>query len=452
MTGGAGRSRAPRADPVYVDAGGGKVFAHFSSGVTVEVTRGQARSYPHLAGELPDTQAHYARLARSLRPRQRVIDAGCGSGEGARRLSAAGALVVGVDRDRHALTFARQFAPAVELCQADLQQSLPVPVAELVVCADVLGHCPHPDRVLSSLRARLKPHGRLLVLERQAYPTQALRSPVRRAYSAASLASLLLRRGFLPVSDLEMGKSLLSLECRVDANDGWTHLQEAAQHLGQADVEAALQSYARALGSPRRAVQLEALLGQAALWVAQARVAQADSLLSEAQRLEPGDPRPLLERARLALACRRWELALSLAATALRLDPTDPDAAQVVARCADALEHPHAFASYRLASGLRPDDPDLAVRLGQLASEQHDDDYALFVLERQASYGSPDDGRVHVLRAQLLARRGRAAAARAAAQAACRAFSEGAGAPVPPDIAELAGRPRRPSGGSAATG
>ena len=71
----------------------------------------------------------------AITPGSRVLDAGCGSGWFSRRFSAAGARVVGVDRDRAMLVTAHSADAGVAWIQADMG-SLPFPDRHFdVVCA-----------------------------------------------------------------------------------------------------------------------------------------------------------------------------------------------------------------------------------------------------------------------------------------------------------------------------
>ena len=97
---------------------------------------------------------------------KRVLDAGCGTGYGARMLTAAGAAhVTGLDRATAVLEAARpDCPPEVELVSGDVR-SLPFPDRsfELVVCFEVIEHLAEPDVALRELERVVASDGLLLV-------------------------------------------------------------------------------------------------------------------------------------------------------------------------------------------------------------------------------------------------------------------------------------------------
>jgi SAM-dependent methyltransferase len=110
-----------------------------------------------------------ALLRNELRgPRPRVLDAGCGTGAGARwaRTRLGAATVVGVDVSSAALRLFRARA-GVPALQADvLDLPFRATVFDLVVCHDLLQHLPtdvRDRRALAELRRVLRPGGLLLV-------------------------------------------------------------------------------------------------------------------------------------------------------------------------------------------------------------------------------------------------------------------------------------------------
>lgn len=100
--------------------------------------------------------------AGELRGR-RVLDAGCGTGELARRLDEAGARVAGLDRCANLLGRVRSGARV----QADVRE-LPFRdgVFDLAASVLVLHYLDDPRRSLAELRRVLRPGGRLVVCDR----------------------------------------------------------------------------------------------------------------------------------------------------------------------------------------------------------------------------------------------------------------------------------------------
>ena len=76
----------------------------------------------------------------AITPGSRVLDAGCGSGWFSRRFSAAGAWVVGIDRDRAMLLTARAAEATIDWVQADMVR-LPFPDRQFDVVSAVTSLC-----------------------------------------------------------------------------------------------------------------------------------------------------------------------------------------------------------------------------------------------------------------------------------------------------------------------
>jgi SAM-dependent methyltransferase len=98
------------------------------------------------------------------RPRERVLDAGCGTGAHLRGIVGAGAQAVGVDFSRGMLEVARRAAPGALLAQADLNRDLPVRPArfDAVVCALVSEHLRDIRTLFTGAFRSLRDGGRLV--------------------------------------------------------------------------------------------------------------------------------------------------------------------------------------------------------------------------------------------------------------------------------------------------
>ncbi len=103
-----------------------------------------------------------------LAPDIRILDAGCGTGEGASRLAELfpHARVLGVDiLDHHLATarerYARFFPRLVFEHQSIFELSEPDGSFDLTVCRHVIHSIPHPDQVLAELVRVTRPGGRL---------------------------------------------------------------------------------------------------------------------------------------------------------------------------------------------------------------------------------------------------------------------------------------------------
>ncbi len=107
-------------------------------------------------------------LRYGLPPDIKILDAGCGTGEGASRLATffPKARVLGVDiLDKHLELARSRYAPlAPQLTfenRSIFELGLPDASFDLTACRHVLHSIPHPDRVLTELKRVTRPGGRL---------------------------------------------------------------------------------------------------------------------------------------------------------------------------------------------------------------------------------------------------------------------------------------------------
>jgi ubiquinone/menaquinone biosynthesis C-methylase UbiE len=149
--------------------------------------------------------------AAGVRPGQRVLDVGCGTGYFARAIAAAvgsDGLVIGIDAGDSMIQYARQKAASIPNCefQVGAAEALPLPGDhfDVVVSSLVLHHLPADLRVraVEEMRRVLRPGGRLLVAEAR-NPRHGILSLLARAHGYDHMArqvpdldSLVLAAGF----------------------------------------------------------------------------------------------------------------------------------------------------------------------------------------------------------------------------------------------------------------
>ncbi len=106
-----------------------------------------------------------ALLLGEVRPGERVLDLGCGSGRFVAALRDAGAEPVGVEIAEAALERARAVAPGADLRLLGPDGSLPLEhgSVDVVWCSEVLEHVADGLQLLHEVRRVLRPEGRLLV-------------------------------------------------------------------------------------------------------------------------------------------------------------------------------------------------------------------------------------------------------------------------------------------------
>ncbi len=107
---------------------------------------------------------------RCIKPRERVLDAGCGTGNYSIALAKAGFHVIGTDFAAGMLTKAREkidldLSENVSFQQADLNAPLDFPGGyfDQIISISVLQAVPHPDFTLSELCRVLKPRGTIVL-------------------------------------------------------------------------------------------------------------------------------------------------------------------------------------------------------------------------------------------------------------------------------------------------
>lgn len=119
-------------------------------------------------GSRPSIRREWRERFRSIakRCRGRVVELGCGRGELANVIHAAGHEVLGVDTNTKKIGIARETYPAIEFVESDIQTvELPDASFETAVLAEVLEHVSEvvEDGMLSKAWRLLRPGGRLIV-------------------------------------------------------------------------------------------------------------------------------------------------------------------------------------------------------------------------------------------------------------------------------------------------
>ncbi len=127
----------------------------------------------------------------AVRPGERVLDLGCGTGHQAAELSAAGAHVVGLDSDPDMIAVARQEHPGTPYVLADAQRlvaegELAEPF-DAVVSNAALHWMPDQDAVLGGARGLLRTGGRLVAEQGGAGNVALLWGAVDEAFAAVGL-------------------------------------------------------------------------------------------------------------------------------------------------------------------------------------------------------------------------------------------------------------------------
>ena len=397
----------PARDPSYEFARReADVVARFPSGKRLPVTRDRVRAYPGLTGTAPSTLAFYQAFAPLLQGRH-VLDAGTGSGAGARLLSEHAPHVTAVDSDARALAFAREYAPSVDFLHADLCHGTSIDRADAAFLVDVLGHLARPEAALRGLRACLPVGSQLFVAEPRAYASQRLLAPACRAFSRTALSRLLLRAGFDVDTPLSPSTNFVALIARRADDPSVDALAEGLYQAARGQFSSAAKELARARESARADVQLEALLGEAELALAEGDGDGAVRRYFEANELDNGDGRALSGLAHIALRTGNKDDALRLALDALKREPTELSANAAMAIAAEQLSHPDAFNAWRIAANLAPHDLDVAAGLARVSAARGNFAFAIQVFERLRGYGAALGMEFHVTLGWLLLADGR---------------------------------------------
>jgi tetratricopeptide (TPR) repeat protein len=392
--------------PTYAgDLRTGVFLAEFKNGARVAVSASRARAYPGLASAAPSTQAFYAAI-EDLNLRGPVLDAGAGSGEGARVLVGAGREVVAVELDRGAAHFIREFAPGVQVIEADLCAEAPVSDMAAAVVADTLGHVADPEAFLRNVRACLLPDATLIIAEPLAQLAQRLTAPARRAFTKQELGAMLTRAGFAVEGWLCAAGTFVACVARRIEDP----MLEALSLAGTLAAENRFKDARELLEqgrTPRSALALEALLAQGELAMAERAGDVAARAFFQARDLDPNDARALTGLSRIALSIGESEDALRLAMDAVRAQPASALAAATLAIVGERLEHQEAFNAWRVAVNLAPDDVGIVTALGRAAAARGEYHYAICAFDRARAYGDEFGPEFHITLGWLLLADGR---------------------------------------------
>ncbi len=165
--------------------------------MTGDAARRRAEMPPHTAAILDrrSLTADHRRLAALLRPGQRVLDVGCGTGAITRGIAEAvgpGGRAVGVDVNAGLIEAARRAHGAISNLSFDVHDLYALPSREafdVVSASRVLQWLAEPGRALAAMTGAARPGGRVVVLD---YNHDKLRlepapPPVARDFLAAFL-------------------------------------------------------------------------------------------------------------------------------------------------------------------------------------------------------------------------------------------------------------------------
>jgi len=399
-------SMAVSTAPTYSgDLRTGLFMAEFKSGARIAVNVSRTRTYPGLNSTAPGTLPFYAAI-EDLDLSGPVLDAGCGSGEGARALRDAGREVVAIELDRASAHFAREYTPGIQVIEADLCLDAPVSGMAAAVVADTLGHVADPEAFLRNVRACLAPAGTLLVAEPLAQVAQRLIAPARRAFTKQELGAMLTRAGFSVEGWLSsVGTFVACIARRIE--DPVLQTLDEAGRLASVGQFTQARELLEAVRTPRSALALELLLAQGELAMAERAGDLAAKAFFQARDLEPLDARALTGLSRIALSIGESQDALRLAMDAVRAQPASALAAATLAIVGERLEHPEAFTAWRAAVNLAPDDVGIVTGLGRSAAARGEYHYAICAFDRARAYGDEFGPEFHVTLGWLLLADGR---------------------------------------------
>lgn len=383
----------------------GLFMAEFKSGVRVPVNVSRARAYPGLLSSAPSTLPFYAAI-EDLNFSGPVLDAGCGSGEGARVLREAGRDVVAVELDHAAAHFARELVPGLRVLEADLCVEAPVSAAAAAIVADTLGHVAEPELFLRNVRACLTPAASILVAEPLAHLAQRLLAPARRAFTKQELGALLTRTGFVVEGWLCTSGPFVACLARSVEDPMLDALGQASSLAGARRFREA-RELLEAARAARGALALELLLAQGELAMAERAGDVAARAFFQARELEPQDVRALSGLSRIALSIGEHDDALRFALDAVKAQPASALAAATLAIVGERLEHAEAFDAWRAAVNLAPDDVGIVAGLGRAAAARGEYHYAICAFDRARAYGDEFGPEFHVTLGWLLLADGR---------------------------------------------
>ncbi len=397
---------APLIAPTYSgDLRTGQFMAEFTNGKRVSINVSRARAYPGLTSTAPGTMPFYAAV-EDLNLAGPVLDAGSGSGEGARLLREAGREVVAVDLERSAVDFAREYAPGVQMFEADLCQVAPVSGMAAAIVADTLGHVADPELFMRNVRTCLAEGGTLLVAEPLAQLAQRLIAPARRAFTKQELGALLTRAGFSVEGWLSTSGTFVACVARRIDDPALEAINQAGSLATEGRFTEARQLL-EAARTTRPALALELLLAQGELAMAERAGDLAARAFFQARELEPQDARALTGLSRISLSIGEHENALRLAMDAVRAQPASALAAATLAIVGERLEHPESFNAWRAAVNLAPDDVGIVTGLGRAAAARGEYHYAVCAFDRARAYGDEFGPDFHVTLGWLLLADGR---------------------------------------------
>ncbi len=401
-------SETPRPNEPSYGVGGraSEIVAHFGSRAAVDVVQGRVRAYPGLVSSAPNTLPLYELACHALSGKH-VLDAGCGAGAGTRLLREQFAHVTGVEVDARALSFARNYAERAEFVQADLCHGLPLDRVDGATLIDLLGQVRSPENVLRNVRACLPAHATIFVAEARSYVSQRLPLPVRRAFSVTSLSRLLLRAGFEVTAIVLDSGSFIAVTARRSDDPAVLALSDGFHAGSRGDLQLARASFKKVLPSAAASFQLEARLGEAELAFAVGDGDAAARAFFAANELAPRDERGWTGLSRLALATGQVDEGLRLAEEAVRRDPTEAEPNALGALAAEQLGRANAFAAWRIAANLAPDDVAIATGLARVAAARQNLAFAISVFEHVRDYGDSLAPDFHVTLAWLLLADGR---------------------------------------------
>lgn len=371
----------------------GEVWAHFQSGVVVRAVRDRSCHFPGLKGSAPATLGLYRRFDELDIPANHVFDAGCGTGEGLRHLSAVYRRVTGIDRNVAVLNCAKQLAPHARLIHSDIATcNLRRDAAQLAYVIDVLGHIESPTPALLNISRNLEGARGLCVAEPRASIGQQLEPPQCRAFTGRTLYSVLIKGGFRIEEWLNVHHDFVAGYAVSSNGEAASMLYSAESELERGRLHVAETLARRACSVDSAALRLEALLTLARVQVQRSRRDAATATLLEAQRIDPSDARPQAGLALLARASGADSQAYALAREALALDPADLAAITSLATLLHETEPKQALQHWIAAHALAPEHEGIVARLCDAAVRVGELEVAIAALNQSRRFGSVAGG------------------------------------------------------------